>query len=265
MPDEQGLQLPHEVEELSAAALPDRVGDGQKDARFVEVGSHGHRPSGRRRRRLPCLTGGMERAGTTRAGRGGATCFVGRGDGRGLRLLTGLTRAMAPWVLRAGLAARRARVTGALGLRALRWPGLFTRAADAACRFREGRSTAARPPEPPRPSSVLSSASPCLDFGPRALTRTLRIVLGPTSRLKIVSTPLAALQIFFCQKTRNQSCDLNLLLFILYIDPVSRANLAPRVEFRLSKSRRLDGHCRFFFAWADPRWQTSPLRSRVSG
>src|SRR5262245_48101403 len=57
--------------------------------------------------------GGIDRAGTTRAGRGGATCLVGRGEGRGFRRFTGRTSAIAPWVLRAGLAAR-ARVTGDL-------------------------------------------------------------------------------------------------------------------------------------------------------
>lgn len=45
------------------------------------------------------------------AGRGGATCLIGIGDGSGNRRF-GTAR---PWVLRAGLAAR-ARVTGALPL-----------------------------------------------------------------------------------------------------------------------------------------------------
>jgi hypothetical protein len=61
-----------------------------------------------RRRSFP---GGIERAGVTSAGRGGATCLIGMGDGSGARRF-GTAR---PCVLRAGLAAR-ARVTGALPL-----------------------------------------------------------------------------------------------------------------------------------------------------
>src|SRR5262245_47185382 len=44
--------------------------------------------------------GGIERAGVTRTGRGGATCFVGRGDG------IGSARATRACVLRAGVVAR---------------------------------------------------------------------------------------------------------------------------------------------------------------
>jgi len=62
-----------------------------------------------RRRSLP---GGIDRAGVMSAGRGGATCLIGIGDGSGNRRFG---TARPPWVLRAGLAAR-ARVTGALPL-----------------------------------------------------------------------------------------------------------------------------------------------------
>ena len=61
--------------------------------------------------RRSSFPGGIERAGVTSAGRGGATCLIGIGDGSGA-LRFGAAR---PWVLRAGLAAR-ARVTGALPL-----------------------------------------------------------------------------------------------------------------------------------------------------
>jgi hypothetical protein len=50
----------------------------------------------------------MERAGTARAVRSGATCFVGRGDGMGGRRLLGAERV---WVERAGVVVR-ARRTG---------------------------------------------------------------------------------------------------------------------------------------------------------
>src|SRR5262249_14959779 len=81
------------------------------------------------------LAGGMDRAGGTSNGRGGATCRRGMGEGRGwLRRFAGSTRAgaVAPWVLRAGAAAR-ARLTRALVFKCLadtvvlflRWTGRF--------------------------------------------------------------------------------------------------------------------------------------------
>jgi hypothetical protein len=50
--------------------------------------------------------GGMERAGATSTGRGGATCFSGSGDGT----TSARIRAGAAWALRAGVVAR-ARLT----------------------------------------------------------------------------------------------------------------------------------------------------------
>src|SRR5688572_31287741 len=58
--------------------------------------------------------GGIDRAGVTRTARGGATCFVGSGDGIGsLRRAGACVASTLTWVLRAGVVARD-RVTAAL-------------------------------------------------------------------------------------------------------------------------------------------------------
>ena len=127
---EQGLELAHEVEELAATPFTNGVGDGEQDARFAEVGHHeGPALGGSGVARRWSRAGGMERAGTMSTGRGGATCFVGRGDGSGRLRLRG-TRERLPFralslsfsfsparpglVVREGLVAR-ARLTGDFG------------------------------------------------------------------------------------------------------------------------------------------------------